>query len=342
MNHPERGSQQSNTHHHGIHHFKGQFVKWYRCSQSRSSAAGECAIDNSPTHVPHGIMNASTHIATQEPVVAKDYTVLTTPSCPPCHGDILSALELEIMTLMRTEGWSRETAVRILLAKSSSESHSKAKASDQQQNPNNNNNNIMNNNSNNNNKNNNYQSAVKGALSHTNILSNDRHILGMKAAFPSTNNALSNAASHQLVVSEHQQQGKERGKVQWRQYQNHPMRGSQQSNSHHHHLHAAVEKASSSHTNRMFDHQPYIKETQKAPTNHHSVVAQEKQPHQHRVAQSQHQGVPSSSSSSLLVGFYQISGQGQGLGQGHRRGIPRSHARFAAAPDDSDDDDRDD
>ena len=147
-------------------------------------------------------------------------------------------------------------------------------------------------------------------------------------------------------MSEHQQQGKERGKVQWRQYQNHPMRGSQQSNSHHHHHHhhhhhaAAVEKASSSHTNRMFDHQPYIKEIQKAPTNHyHSVVAQEKQSHQHRVAQSQHQGVPSSSSSSSLVGFYQISGQGQGQGQGqgHRRGIPRSHARFAAAPDEGPD-----
>jgi hypothetical protein len=237
-------------------------------------------IDNTPTHVPHGIMNASTHIATQlitpsssVPVVGKDYTVLTTQSCPPCHGDILSALELEIMTLMRTEGWSREMAVRILLAKSSSESHSKVTASDQQQNPNN------------------------------------RHILGMKAVFPSTNNAsnyyhpVGNATSHQLIVSEHQQQGKERGKVQWRQYQNHPMRGSQQSNSHHHHHHA-VEKASSSHTNRMFDHQPYIKEIQKAPTNHHSVVAQ---------------------------------GQGQGQGQGHRRGIPRSHAGFAAAPDEGPD-----
>ena len=91
-------------------------------------------------------------------------------------------------------------------------------------------------------------------------------------------------------------------------------------------------------TNRMFDHQHYIKETQKAPTNHHSVVAQEKQPHQHRVAQSQHPGVPSSSSSSSsLVGFYQISGQGQGQGQGHRRGIPRSHARFVAAPDEGPD-----
>lgn len=300
-------------------------------------------IDSIPTHVPHGIMNTPTHIATQLvtpsppiPVVVKDYTVLTTQSYPPCHDDILSALELEIMTLMRTEGWSRETAVRILLAKSSSESHSKANTtSDQQQNTNNNNNNIMNNKNNNNN--NNYRSAVKGALSHTNMLSNDRHILGMTA-----NNAsnyhypLSYSTSHQLVVSEQQHQGKVEGKIQWRQYQNHPMRGSQQSNSHHHHHHhAAVENASSSHTNRMFDHQLYIKETQKAPTNHHSVVTQEKQPHQHRVVQSQHQGVPSSSSS--LVGFYQISGQGQGQGQGHHRGIPRSHARFAAAPDEGPD-----
>jgi hypothetical protein len=60
-------------------------------------------IDNTPTHVPDGIMNASTRIATHEPVVVKDYTVLTTQSYPPCHDDILSALELEIMTLMRTE-----------------------------------------------------------------------------------------------------------------------------------------------------------------------------------------------------------------------------------------------
>jgi hypothetical protein len=150
---------------------------------------------------------------------------------------------------------------------------------------------------------------------------------------------LSNATSHQLIVSEQQHQGKVEGKEQWRQYQNHPMRGNQQSNSHHHHHHhhhaAAVDKGSSSHTNRMFDNQPYIKETKKAPTKHHSVVMQEKQPHQHRVAQSQHQGVPSSSSS--LVGFYQISGQGQGQGQGHHRGIPRFHARYVAAPDEGPD-----
>jgi hypothetical protein len=231
--------------------------------------------------------------------------------------------------------------VRILLAKSSSESQSKASASDQQQNPNNNNDNIIMNN--NNNKNNNdYRSAVKGALSHTNILSNDRHILGMTANNASNyHQPLSNATSHQLIVSEQQHQGKVEGKVQWRQYQNHPMRGSQQSNSHHHHHHhaAAVEKGSSSHTNRMFDHQPYIRETQKAPTNQYSVVMQGKQPHQHLVAQSQHQGVPSSSSSSSLVGFYQISGQGQrqGQGQGHRREIPRSHARYVAAPDEGPD-----
>lgn len=288
------------------------------------------SIDNLPTHLPHGIMNTHTHTSTQliipSQAIVKD-TVLNHTQSYPCHDDILSALELEIVTLMRTDGWSRETAVRILLAKSSSESQGRATASDQQQIPSN----IMNNINNMNNNKNNSLSAY--------ALPNDKPavvILGIRAASPSINSAsnyhpTSNVSSHQLIVNEHQK--KVKGKEQVPQH--HPVRGSQQSNSHRHP--AAAEKASSSHTNKVFDHQPYIRETHKAPTNHHPVNAQEKQPNKHRVVQSHHvhEAGVHSSSSSPLVGFYQISGQGQG--QGHRSGIPRSHPRFTAAPDEGPD-----
>jgi len=230
----------------------------------------------------------------------------------PGHDDILNTLESEIVTLMRSEGWSRETAVRILLAKTSSGSPSKATPTQTQQQPNNNNNN---------NKNNNNRPVVKEVSSlHTSTASNDKHVARVvKAAPPSSSNASSNYSTSNAITSQ-PPKGREplssasKGQMQYQQHQ-----------------HPAVENASMHGMNRVFDHQPMIRQMMQESTNHskQSKIAQGQQSNK----QNQHM-YTTAPSSSTLMDLYKVSAHGQGHSpHSPRSKIPRPHPRFAVRDD---------
>ena len=203
----------------------------------------------------------------------------------PCHSDILSALESEIRTLMRCEGWSRETAVRILLAKNSG-SKNEAPSIEPSHQP------LVN--------------AVTPPQSSSKMIPYD-HQSAIKKTTPQPQKAISNHQSplnhganerrsdvralqpfnsNGSIMQPHRTQGN--------QIHHQPIQGNSQHPLNHH---QPVIERTTPHTNRVFDHQPAIKQLQspspyKATANYPVVTA--KQSYNNKESYNHRQNTPSS------------------------------------------------